>query len=60
MTRTTASPIELTALLKKSNRSTTYPEVQWPTYPEGFQGEQIPVYGPYVAELIEGRADGKF
>ncbi|KAH9994041.1 hypothetical protein BJV77DRAFT_1144094 [Russula vinacea] len=28
------------------------------SHPEGFQGEQIPVHGPYVAELIEDRADG--
>jgi hypothetical protein len=42
-----------------SFRSTTFPEVQWPSYPEGFQGEHIPVWGPYVAELIEKRADGK-
>jgi hypothetical protein len=38
--------------------STTYPELTWPNYPEGFQGSQIPVYGPYVAKLIEDRADG--
>lgn|SRR5712671_5732900 len=38
--------------------STTYPEVTYPNYPEGFQGSQIPVYGPYVAKLIEDRADG--
>ncbi|VDB95941.1 unnamed protein product [Peniophora sp. CBMAI 1063] len=42
-----------------NDTSTTFPEVQWPSYPDGFQGESIPVYGPYVAELIEGRADGK-
>ena len=38
--------------------STTYPEATWPSYPEGFQGEKIPVHGPYVAKLIEDRADG--
>jgi hypothetical protein len=38
--------------------STTYPEWTWPNYPEGFQGSKIPVYGPYVAKLIEDRADG--
>ena len=38
--------------------STTYPEVTWPNYPEGFQGTEIPVHGPYVAKLIEDRADG--
>jgi hypothetical protein len=41
---------------KCSSRS--HPEVTNPNYPEGFQGEQIPVHGPYVAELIEDRADG--
>ncbi|KAI0254139.1 hypothetical protein BJV78DRAFT_1274308 [Lactifluus subvellereus] len=41
-----------------NHTSTTYPELTWPNYPEGFQGEQIPVYGPYVAKLIEDRADG--
>jgi|SRR6266404_1234577 len=39
--------------------STTSPEWTWPNYPEGFQGEQIPVHGPYVAKLIEDRANGK-
>ena len=39
-------------------RSTTYPELTLPNYPEGFQGTQIPVYGAYVAKLIEDRADG--
>lgn len=34
------------------------PKVKWPNYPEGFQGEQIPVYGPSVASIIEDRADG--
>ena len=38
--------------------STTYPEWTWPNYPEGFQGTQIPVHGPYIAKLIEDRADG--
>ena len=38
--------------------STTHPEWTWPNYPEGFQGTQIPVHGPYVAKLIEDRADG--
>ena len=27
-------------------------------YPEGFQGSEIPVYGPTVAKLIENRAAG--
>jgi hypothetical protein len=34
------------------------PKAKWPNYPEGFQGEQIPVHGPFVAKLIEDRADG--
>ncbi|KAH9176539.1 hypothetical protein EDB89DRAFT_1845835 [Lactarius sanguifluus] len=41
-----------------NDTSTTYPERTWPNYPEGFQGPQIPVHGPYVAKLIEDRADG--
>ncbi|KAI9463734.1 hypothetical protein BJY52DRAFT_1425225 [Lactarius psammicola] len=41
-----------------NDTSTTAPERTWPNYPEGFQGPQIPVYGPYVAKLIEDRADG--
>ncbi|EGN99971.1 hypothetical protein SERLA73DRAFT_53149 [Serpula lacrymans var. lacrymans S7.3] len=27
-------------------------------YPEGFQGEQIPVYGPTVAKIVEDRVGG--
>ncbi|KAK0487156.1 hypothetical protein IW261DRAFT_594810 [Armillaria novae-zelandiae] len=27
-------------------------------YPEGFQGNEIPVYGPTVAQIIEDRVDG--
>jgi hypothetical protein len=42
----------------RRSSSTTYPEVTWPNYPEGFQGQQVPVHGPYVAKLIEDRADG--
>ncbi|KAI0044996.1 hypothetical protein FA95DRAFT_1589968 [Auriscalpium vulgare] len=42
-----------------NDTSTTYPDVQWPSYPEGFQGTEIPVYGPYVARIIEDRADGR-
>jgi len=41
-----------------NDTSTTHPEWTWPNYPEGFQGTEIPVYGPYVAKLIEDRADG--
>jgi hypothetical protein len=36
------------------------PKVKLPRYPEGFQGVQIPVHGPFVAKLIEDRADGLF
>jgi len=28
-------------------------------YPEGFQGEQIPIFGPTVAKLIEDRVAGR-
>lgn len=28
-------------------------------YPDGFQGNEIPVFGPMVAQLIEDRVDGK-
>ncbi|KAJ8515197.1 hypothetical protein ONZ45_g7336 [Pleurotus djamor] len=28
-------------------------------YPEGFQGDSIPVYGPTVAQLIEDRVEGR-
>ena len=34
------------------------PEANQVNYPDGFQGEQIPVHGPAVAKLIEDRADG--
>ena len=32
------------------------PEV---SYPDGFQGNSIPVYGPYISQIIEDRVDGK-
>jgi len=48
----------IVVLIRSERSSTTYPEVTYPNYPEGFQGSQIPVYGPYVAKLIEDRADG--
>jgi hypothetical protein len=41
-----------------NDTSTTHPERTLPNYPEGFQGTEIPIYGPYVAKLIEDRADG--
>jgi hypothetical protein len=43
-----------------NDSAAAYPDskVKWPNYPEGFQGEQIPVHGPFVAKLIEDRADG--
>ncbi|KAI0298522.1 hypothetical protein BC826DRAFT_104230 [Russula brevipes] len=41
-----------------NDTSRSEPDVTWPNYPEGFQGSQIPVHGPYVAKLIEDRADG--
>ena len=33
----------------------TYPEKPKVDYPECFQGRQIPVHGPSVAQLIEDR-----
>ncbi|KAI0067165.1 hypothetical protein BV25DRAFT_1067678 [Artomyces pyxidatus] len=41
-----------------NDTSSTFPDFHYPAYPEGFQGTQIPVYGPHVAKLIEDRADG--
>ena len=32
------------------------PEV---SYPDGFQGNSIPVYGSYIAQIIEDRVDDK-
>ncbi|TFY58957.1 hypothetical protein EVG20_g7963, partial [Dentipellis fragilis] len=42
-----------------NDTSMTYPDpkIIFPSYPEGFQGTQIPVYGPHVAKIIEERAD---
>ena len=37
----------------------TYPTTPNVAYPEGFQGTNIPVYGPTVAKVIEDRLDGK-
>ncbi|KAF9007113.1 hypothetical protein BDQ17DRAFT_1238475 [Cyathus striatus] len=37
----------------------THPNKPDVNYPEGFQGESIPVHGPTVAQLIEDRVDGK-
>ncbi|PPR02525.1 hypothetical protein CVT24_001951 [Panaeolus cyanescens] len=37
----------------------TYPNKPKVEYPEGFQGNEIPVYGPTIAQLIEDRVDGK-
>jgi hypothetical protein len=36
----------------------THPDTPRVDYPDGFQGTSIPVYGPAVAKLIEGRLDG--
>ncbi|KAG9083404.1 hypothetical protein FRC06_004551 [Ceratobasidium sp. 370] len=36
----------------------TEPSLPRVDYPEGFQGNAIPVYGPFVAKLIEERIDG--
>lgn len=40
------------------SRYYTYPDTPRVDYPEGFQGIAIPIYGPAVAKLIEGRLDG--
>ncbi|KAF8316420.1 hypothetical protein DL93DRAFT_2056393 [Clavulina sp. PMI_390] len=37
----------------------TSPDLPSVQYPEGFQGTQIPVYGPAVAKLIEDRVEGR-
>lgn len=37
----------------------THPNEPTVDYPEGFQGNYIPVYGPTVAKIIEDRIDGK-
>lgn len=37
----------------------SYPNEPQVDYPDGFQGNSIPVYGPMVAKLIEDRIDGK-
>lgn len=37
----------------------TYPDEPRVEYPEGFQGNEIPVYGPTIAQIIEDRVDGK-
>lgn len=37
----------------------THPDEPKVAYPEGFQGDSIPVYGPLVAKIVEDRLDGK-
>ena len=37
----------------------TSPNLPSVAYPEGFQGTEIPVYGPTVAALIEERVEGR-
>ncbi|TFY54992.1 hypothetical protein EVJ58_g8531 [Rhodofomes roseus] len=37
----------------------TYPDQLWPSYPEGFQGTQIPVYAPLIARIIQDRVAGR-
>ncbi|KAH9949015.1 hypothetical protein B0H21DRAFT_199426 [Amylocystis lapponica] len=37
----------------------TYPEQMSPSYPEGFQGTQIPVHPPTVVRIIEERVAGR-
>jgi len=49
-----SSPFNLQPL-----RYHTYPDTPGVSYPEGFQGTRIPVYGPAVAKVIEDRLDGK-
>ncbi|KAJ7065568.1 hypothetical protein C8F01DRAFT_1351456 [Mycena amicta] len=31
----------------------------WVAYPEGFQGENIPVHGPTIVQLIEDHVEGR-
>ncbi|TFY75491.1 hypothetical protein EWM64_g8519, partial [Hericium alpestre] len=44
-----------------NDTSMSYPDSKLinSNYPEGFQGTQIPVYGPHVAKIIEERADSQ-
>ncbi|KAG8997402.1 hypothetical protein FRB94_007679 [Tulasnella sp. JGI-2019a] len=37
----------------------TYPNAPNVDYPEGFQGDQIPVHGPSIARLVEDRIEGR-
>jgi len=37
----------------------TYPDKPDVDYPDGFQGNAIPVHGPTIAQLIEDRIAGK-
>jgi hypothetical protein len=46
-------------LLNDIVRYHTYPEDIRVDYPEGFQGTEIPVYGPVVAKVIEDRIEGR-
>ncbi|KAG9078831.1 hypothetical protein FS749_009101 [Ceratobasidium sp. UAMH 11750] len=41
-----------------NDTSFTEPSLPRVDYPEGFQGNAIPVHGPFVAKLIEERIDG--
>lgn len=45
-------------VLKVHSRHFTHPEKPGVNYPEGFQGNNIPVHGPTVAKLIEDRVEG--
>ncbi|KAF8671765.1 hypothetical protein RHS04_08050 [Rhizoctonia solani] len=41
-----------------NNTAFTEPSLPLVQYPEGFQGNEIPVHGPFIADLIEERIDG--
>ncbi|KAG7443807.1 uncharacterized protein BT62DRAFT_902099 [Guyanagaster necrorhizus] len=43
-----------------NNTYRTYPNEPVVGYPEGFQGDNIPVHGPTVAQIIEERVAGRF
>ncbi|KAG8878864.1 hypothetical protein FRB97_002151 [Tulasnella sp. 331] len=42
----------------RNDTYSTYPDTPRVDYPEGFQGNSIPVHGPTVAKLIQDRVEG--
>ena len=49
----------LWAQLSSIFRHHVYPDIPEVGYPEGFQGNAIPVSGPYIVQLLEDRVAGK-